>query len=179
MSFVTWAWTDIWNERRAPSYSLAVILLTCPLQSVCPCPDLAGPQISFCQVATVWLWSYKSTHYNQVACVLTWWAPQKSFSEVVNLQIFFHGIMNLGCNLCYRYRDHFLNAPNQWETLYFNIVSYWLCAFTEWSLEILDEGSASSLLSNQMDGLVQGRNSIANALELHLSCTNPLIWFLT
>ena len=30
-----------------------------------------------------------------------------------------------------------------------------------------------------MDGLVQERcNSIANALELHLSCTNPSIWFI-
>ena len=29
-----------------------------------------------------------------------------------------------------------------------------------------------------IDGLVQdGRNSIANALELSLSCTNPSIWY--
>ena len=34
------------------------------------------------------------------------------------------------------------------------------------------------LVWSNMDGLVQERrNSIANALELHLSCTNPSIWF--
>ena len=32
-------------------------------------------------------------------------------------------------------RDHFVNAPNQWETtLLCNVVSYWLGVFTKWSL---------------------------------------------
>ena len=32
-------------------------------------------------------------------------------------------------------RDHFLNAPSQWETtLHCNVVSHWLGAYTKWSL---------------------------------------------
>ena len=32
-------------------------------------------------------------------------------------------------------RDHFVNAPSQWETtLHCNIISHWLGAYTKWSL---------------------------------------------
>ena len=34
-------------------------------------------------------------------------------------------------------RDHFVNAPSQWEaTLQCNVVSHWLGAFTKWSLKM-------------------------------------------
>ena len=33
------------------------------------------------------------------------------------------------------FRDHFVYAPNQWETtLHCNVVSHWLGAYTKWSL---------------------------------------------
>ena len=33
-------------------------------------------------------------------------------------------------------RDHFVNAPSQWEmTLHCNVVSHWLGAYTKWSLK--------------------------------------------
>ena len=63
-------------------------------------------------------------------------------------------------------------APNQWETsLQSNPVSHWLGANLESALiSMTDSGSFLHLI----DELVQERrNSIANALELHLSCTNP------
>ena len=62
--------------------------------------------------------------------------------------------VKLHLNTLHRIGDHFVYVPSQWETtLQCNIVFHWL------------------------DGLVQERrNSIANALELHLSCTNPLKW---
>ena len=35
-------------------------------------------------------------------------------------------------------RDHFVNAPSQWEmTLHCNLVSHWLGAYTKWSLNIM------------------------------------------
>ena len=34
-------------------------------------------------------------------------------------------------------RDHFMNAPSQWETiLQCNIISHWLGTFTKWSLQV-------------------------------------------
>ena len=40
-------------------------------------------------------------------------------------------ILSLGC------RDQFVNAPSQWETtLQCNVVSYWLGAYTQWSLQL-------------------------------------------
>ena len=40
-------------------------------------------------------------------------------------------------NIQTTYRDHFVYAPNQWETtLQCNVVSHWLGAFTRWSLNI-------------------------------------------
>ena len=55
-------------------------------------------------------------------------------------------------------------APSQWETaLQSNAISHWLGANLESVVHI--------------DGLLQERrNSIANALELRLSCINPAIW---
>ena len=45
--------------------------------------------------------------------------------------------------------------------------------------EIDDNVSRLFIIRDHIDGLVQERlNSIANALELHLSCTNPPIYFL-
>ena len=33
------------------------------------------------------------------------------------------------------FRDHFVNAPSQWEmTLHYSVISHWLGAFLEWSL---------------------------------------------
>ena len=40
-------------------------------------------------------------------------------------------------NYCQWYRDHFVNAPSQWEmTLHCNVISHWLDAFTKWSLMV-------------------------------------------
>ena len=72
-------------------------------------------------------------------------------------------------------------APSQWKTLHCNIVSHWLGAYIKWSL---DQGQPQyTFMSLYMfiwslciDGLMQERrNSIANTLELRLSCTNPSI----
>ena len=42
---------------------------------------------------------------------------------------------------------------------------------------ILCKNSLVSLVTSEFNGLVQERcNSIASAMELHLSCINPLIW---
>ena len=56
--------------------------------------------------------------------------------------------------------DHFVHALSQWEaTLQCNVVSHWLGTY------------------KKINVLVQQRlNSIANALELHVSCTNPSKW---
>ena len=41
-------------------------------------------------------------------------------------------------HLLYVCRDHFVNAPNQWETtLHCNVVSHWLGAYTKWPLCML------------------------------------------
>ena len=38
------------------------------------------------------------------------------------------------------YHYHFVYAPSQWETmLHFNVVSYWLGAYTKWSLLFLSQ----------------------------------------
>ena len=43
----------------------------------------------------------------------------------------------LHMNLFITYMDHFWNAPSQWETrLHYDVVSYWLGAFTKWSLHL-------------------------------------------
>ena len=39
--------------------------------------------------------------------------------------------------ICGMYRDHFMNAPSQWETmLQCNVISHWLGAFTKRSLDV-------------------------------------------
>ena len=48
-------------------------------------------------------------------------------------------ILDWTCNrrlpLCHVYRDHSVHAPSQWERMLLcNVVSYWLGAYTEWSL---------------------------------------------
>ena len=44
----------------------------------------------------------------------------------------------------HRIRDHFVLAPNQWETmLQYNIISHWLGAFTKWSLPHISPSRAS------------------------------------
>ena len=36
------------------------------------------------------------------------------------------------------FRDNFVNAPSQWDmTLYCNVVSHWLGAYTKWSLHLM------------------------------------------
>ena len=45
------------------------------------------------------------------------------------------------------------------------------------NLWLFQDGAFKSKLMPYIDGLMQERcNSIANALELRLSCTNPSIW---
>ena len=45
-------------------------------------------------------------------------------------------------------RDHFLYAPNQWETtLHCNVVSYWLDAYTTWPQPIRDDVTLQRCLS--------------------------------
>ena len=63
-------------------------------------------------------------------------------------------------------------APSQWETLLqCNTVSHWLGANLESTLYLI--------MTAPLWGAVQERrNSIANALELRLSCTDPSIWAL-
>ena len=82
---------------------------------------------------------------------------------------------------------HFVCAPSQWETtLHCNVVSHWQGAYTEWFLDFTRFESKMNLVricwiamthaftKDHFDGLMQERcNSIANALELHLSCINP------
>ena len=56
----------------------------------------------------------------------------------------------------------------------------WLILFNFWIFAGHNRWIANSQLDSKtcVDGLVQERrNSIANALELHLSCTNPSIWY--
>ena len=45
-------------------------------------------------------------------------------------------LIRYDCNIS---KDHFVNAPSQWEvTLHCNVVSLWLGAFTKWSLYLCD-----------------------------------------
>ena len=70
-----------------------------------------------------------------------------SYAAIVILIIYFwnHSISLLHCHfkcvsdnhIC-EYRDHFVNAPSQWETmLYCHVVCHWLGAYTKWSLWIV------------------------------------------
>ena len=48
------------------------------------------------------------------------------------------------CNYLYMPRGHFMYAPSQWETtLQCNVVSHWLGAYAEWSLQALRLDSMS------------------------------------
>ena len=53
-----------------------------------------------------------------------------------------------------------------------------LCRHMAWlSRDDLTHSGLNSMAINHIDGLMQERrNSIANALELRLSCTKPSIW---
>ena len=49
-----------------------------------------------------------------------------------------HELIQLLWNRFQTCRDHFVYAPSQWETaLHCNMISYWLGAFTKWSLDLL------------------------------------------
>ena len=68
--------------------------------------------------------------------------------------------------------DHYISVSN----------SYLDCFWTQYQIfpeNLVFIFCRQCNLYNDTDGLVQERrNSIANTLELHLSCTNPLIWSL-
>ena len=56
-------------------------------------------------------------------------------------------------------------------------VWYVILEVMEWEVCQTELNGFIMVLTVQVDGKVQERqNSIANALELHLSCTNPLKW---
>ena len=70
-----------------------------------------------------------ATRYNQIPLYLLKLENCHDANFVVIIGI-------AGC--CYEHspRDHFVNAPSQWETtLHCNVVSHWLGAFTKWSLQ--------------------------------------------
>ena len=51
------------------------------------------------------------------------------YLQMTPIKVRYHGIM------CEDFRVHFLYAPSQWETtLYCNVFSHWLAAYTKWSL---------------------------------------------
>ena len=51
--------------------------------------------------------------------------------------------------LIHAHRDHFMNAPSQWEmTLHCNVISHWLCAYPEWPLCIKPICSINPLCGN-------------------------------
>ena len=92
----------------------------------------------------------------------------------------------------YSIRDSSGYGLSQWETmLHCNIVSHWLSSYPEWSLQYWTKSLKTAQVQFQncpqlklcchlnFNGLVQERrNSSALAMELHLSWTNPLIYFL-
>ena len=43
------------------------------------------------------------------------------------------------------FRDHFVCAPSQWETLQCNVVSHWLGAYTKWSLLLYYKNNMTSI----------------------------------
>ena len=79
------------------------------------------------------------------------------------------------------FRDQSRYGPSQWETsLHCKDISNWLGAYLNWSLCLTRMGNPiveiRQSYDHHIDGLVQDcSNSIANALELLQSCTNPSI----
>ena len=66
------------------------------------------------------------------------------------------------------------------QAIYIVWQKYWTIAIAEHYVFVLERFGSSNWLYviPYIDGLVQQRrNTIANALELRLSCTKPLIWY--
>ena len=59
------------------------------------------------------------------------------------------------CMLDVGFRDHFLNAPSQWEkTLQCNVVTHWLGSYTKWSLGLCIDHNSPSLVRLHMTELL-------------------------
>ena len=78
-------------------------------------------------------------------------------------------------------RDHFVYAPNQWETtLHCTVVSHWLGAYTKWSLRnwyiitrcLLKVISITSMIT---DFFIQ--ITIFAYMSTILYCSSPMSWF--
>ena len=84
-------------------------------------------------------------------------------------------VTSLWQNLSWKY-SHFPLPESGLATTWAPIFQKWFIGLI---IQILSKYNTCSyyVLNNDLDGLVQERcNSIANAMELRLSCTNPSIW---
>ena len=87
--------------------------------------------MSCCPPKTLLIWEKQCFASNVIAC---WFVhPSNSINWMIKM---------FCQNQCYSCRDHFVNAPCQWETtLHCNVVSHWPGAYTKWSLELSAKAS--------------------------------------
>ena len=107
--------------------------------------------------------------------LLRYWMAKREFKPMVQLESSFKNNFNIQCAWIFTFKwrhitktekpayQEFMNKINSlWKDVYVDLIQKPLC-----QLDVV--------LKHQLDGLVQEiRKSIANALELCLSCTNPL-----
>ena len=94
-----------------------------------------------------------------ITCGSPWWTT----AICLNKKFIYKEIINFTSQILIHQLFVLTHANNEIKVPY-----YW---FSLWQSQLICACSA------QIDGLVQERrNSIANALELRLSCTNPLRW---
>ena len=109
-------------------------------------------------------------------------AAYKTLSEGTSLtDAALEWIMSQPSNILIKWVPNHSSARYSLDHLYRSVVSKLLTLCTPYRNRIM-RGSLGYLFSrskcDNIDGLVQERrNSIANALELHLSCTDPSICF--